>query len=170
MFSLSLTLRPSRLGPQRRCRLTSTNRLSPESRYGNGVVVRSELMGPLGAWTTGLTFPSWVWRSADWKLDLPLCTGVLSGSIVTWPNMTFRSSVIPSDIGVLEETLVSDEIVLRWHYGVNLRWRTVRYYHLHYSSHEFSKRTRNTIRPTRCTNPLVLEFPQFFRVRKLVPR
>ena len=54
MFAWSLTL--SRLGPQRRCRLTATNSLSPESHYGNVVVVAAEMMGPRGAWTTGLTF------------------------------------------------------------------------------------------------------------------
>ena len=43
------------------CQLTSTNSLSRDSRYGNGVVVAVELMGPRGAWTTGLTFPFWVW-------------------------------------------------------------------------------------------------------------
>jgi len=162
------------------CQLTSTNSLSPDSRYGNVVVFRAELMGPRGAWTTGLTFPSWVWRSADWKLDLPWCTGVLSGSLVTWPNMTFRPIVIRCDIGdraVREETSVfrmkSYHLIpriLRWHYGVNLRLRAVRYHHLRHSNHEFSKRTRTRIRPIRCTNPLVLEFPQFFSVRKLVPR
>ena len=60
----------SRLGPQRRSRVTTTNSLSPESRYGNDVVVAAELIGPFGSQTTGLTFPGWVWRFADWQLDL----------------------------------------------------------------------------------------------------
>ena len=55
----------SRLGPQRRSRVTTTNSLSPESRYGNDVVVAAELIGLFGSQTTGLTFPGWVWRQLD---------------------------------------------------------------------------------------------------------
>ena len=36
-----------------------------ESLYGNVVVVAAQLIGPLGTRTTGLMFPSWIWRSAD---------------------------------------------------------------------------------------------------------
>jgi len=64
MFSLSLTL--SRIGPQRRCRLTWTNSLSPVSRYGNVVVVRVKLIGQLGARMNGLTFPVVKLLSKTW--------------------------------------------------------------------------------------------------------
>jgi len=36
-----------------------------ESLCGNVVVVAAQLIGPLGTRKTGLTFPNWIWRSAD---------------------------------------------------------------------------------------------------------
>ena len=39
--------------------MTTTDSLSPDSRYGNVVVVAAELIGPVGARTTEWTFPSW---------------------------------------------------------------------------------------------------------------
>jgi len=39
--------------------VTTTDSLSPDSRYGNVVVVAAELIGPVGARTTDWTFPSW---------------------------------------------------------------------------------------------------------------
>jgi len=50
-LSSSSSLTRRQLGPKRRCRVTATDSLTPESRYGNVVVVTLELIGPLGTHT-----------------------------------------------------------------------------------------------------------------------
>jgi len=42
-----------------------TDSLSPESDYGNGVVVGVQLISPLGMQMTGLMLPGLIWSSAD---------------------------------------------------------------------------------------------------------
>ena len=51
----------SRLGPQRRSRVTATNSLPPQSCSGNIVVITAELVGPFGTGSTWWTFPGRVW-------------------------------------------------------------------------------------------------------------
>jgi len=66
------------------CQLTSTNSLSRDSRYGNVVVFRAELMGPRGAWTAGLTFPCWVWTLEVGRLKARLA--LMYHSAVWYPR------------------------------------------------------------------------------------